>query len=121
MCLEAHIFKETVLCGEVFHLERNIPDLVCFWRELICQFSADHQLDNVVYFKLSRGFCSYMGPVPHDGNCIGDPFYFAHFMRNINNSDSPVSEHIDYFEKVLDLLLCQGRCRLIKNYNFRII
>ena len=80
MCLEAHILEKAVLRREILNLERNISDLVRLGRELICKLASDHQLDNVIYFKLSRGFCSYMGPVPHDGNGIGDSFYFAHFM-----------------------------------------
>ena len=107
--------------GKILDLEIGLTRFVRLLRELVAQLTADHQADDIVHLQLCGRLRCDMLAVAHDGDFIGDALDLRHFMRNVDDAETAVAEHVDDAEQMLHLFLRQRRRRLIKYNNFRVI
>ena len=117
---ERNITQQRVLCGQVFYFQSNITRFVCLWRELVCQLTTYHQSDDLIHCHFFCRFGSYPCTVSHDCDVIRNSEDLCHFMGDVDDTTSLISQHIYDFEQMFYLFFRQGRCRLVEHDNFRI-
>ena len=107
MRLETDILQKTVLGGQIVDLQRDLAGLVGFRRKLVGQLTSDHVADDIRHFELGRGLGHHVRTVAHDGDIVGNPLDFRHLVRNVDNTHTAVTEHVDDPEQVLNLFFGQ--------------
>ena len=105
MRLEAHVPEQAVLRREVFHLERDLADLVRLGRELVGELAAHHVADDVRHLQLAGRLGDHVGAVAHDGDIVRDALDLAHLVGDIDDADAAVAQHVDDAEQVFHFLL----------------
>lgn len=115
MSLEAHVIQLVVEPGQTIDFQRDfVADFVVLGREAVGEFPADHQLDDLVHVHLAGRVGGDPLTVPHDGDFIGDPQDFVHFVGDVDDGHAPVPEHVDDAEQVFHFLFGQGRGRFVE-------
>ena len=92
----------------MFYLQCHFTGLVGLGRELVGQFTAYHQFDDLFCSQVLCRLCCDPGTVTHDGDFICDPQDLCHLVRNIDNTASSVTKHIDDLEQMLHFFFRQG-------------
>ena len=92
----------------MFYLQCHFTGLVGLGRELVGQFTAYHEFDDLVCGQIFGRFRCNPGTVTHDSYLICNLQNLCHLMRNINNTASSVSKHIDDLEQMLHFFFRQG-------------
>ena len=101
LCFERYIPQLIVHTGDIFHLQIYIAGGIGLGRELIGQFTANHQPDNVRHFQILCPLGSYPLAVTHNGNVVGDPLDLRHLVGDVDDADAPVAEQIDDLKQLL--------------------
>ena len=120
---ETHVAEGSGFCGgEVFDSEDGLVARdVLPRREPMGEVAADHVLDDPLVVELLGGEGADHAAVAHDGDLVGNREDLFHLMGDVDDRRSLAAEATDDFEKVGDLVLGEGRGRLVHDDHLGVI
>ena len=106
---------------EVLDLEHDVARRILTRRKHVRQRPADHLADDEFVVEGIRLVRPDQPTVAHDGHLVGDLENLLDAVRDVNDGDSLAAQFSDDGEEVLDLVLREGRCRLIHDDDARVV
>ena len=120
--LEAYVLERLRMNGtQVFDFKNYVTDLIIFVRIYISQLTTNHLGNDLLCGHLCCRPGSYITTVSHDGNVICNSLDLIHLMGDIDHCYTLTSQIIHNTEQGIYFFVRQRRCRLIEDYDFRLM
>jgi hypothetical protein len=120
--LEGNILESgTVHRTEIIDLEDRLTDHLVLGRKPVAQFAIHHELYELVRIDILCVLRSNPLPIPEDGDPVRDIHDFFDLVGDIDDAATFLLQLPYDLEQTHRFLLRQGRGRLVKNDDFRII
>ena len=105
----------------VLHFHDGLADFVMVFRIDVTEFPSHHLRNNLLCRHLLRRPRSDVGTVPHDGDVVGNPLDFIHFVGNVNHGDALLLQVSHDLKEELHFLIGKRGSRLVEDDDLCIV